>query len=177
MNSGWYWLEQMGRRADRLERLIVKRGEQWGELYYGAAEHEATLGFFSIRKLLENHKLPTKFKHRNISVRTYALKKGERVTWSNASPERFAEFGEPSQIALPDLCDEFVHSFFLYTLSKEKAGLAGYFFGSDRKRNTRALWIDAAEVVKLFKLVSVSAPNKLSANRSKETGDWDVIVE
>ncbi|MBS1825026.1 MAG: hypothetical protein JST93_06870 [Acidobacteria bacterium] len=171
-----YWKADLLRRASWLETR--QSGRRWSKAASGKLEQEVMLGFYSIRKLVEAHKVPDALVAEGMPLRSYPAV-GTRVTYFNFHrfPELY-DFSRPSNTSrdLRAVCNQVVHSYVFAPLFDTEGQVEGVLFNSDRTRDTEILFAAIPDIAIVFRAVSNCDPSSLHAVFDDRRGDFEVKV-
>ena len=101
-----YWLNELKLSVVFLERLY--RSQEWGEKLEFEVEKSIFVGFYAIRKLLENKHLPNNVISLNWTLTSYpASTEMDEDHWVRNYNHNL---GFDKQLSLENICHQFVHS-------------------------------------------------------------------
>ena len=169
-----FWKDDLLRRARELRRR--KKQRRWPEASLACLEQLTMVGFYSVRKLIEAHKLSCTTVRREIPIHRYPPT-GKPVTllnWHKLEALYDLDRREPSSLALPLLCHQFVHSYVFTSIFGRVDNLKGFLLASDRQRTRALLEVDVDEVIRTFELVGRDYPADGRWILNPKTGDYDV---
>jgi len=151
------WKSDVGRLAYFLREK--KRQKRWPSATHTLVEKHVFLGFYSIRKLIEAHKLTERCESMLLKVRAYPPT-GKAITYWNwhRSEEHFdLEAGTEESIPLERLANQFIHSYVFHIVlaSKRNGGLHSFLVSSDRQKTKSLLHIPADEVIRACRSVAL----------------------
>lgn len=171
------WKHDLFKCAAFLDR-VTAQDKPLSERQRVSIERRLFLGFYSIRKLLEAHKLTDECSKQVASVRLYPPT-GKAITHFNwhKSDEHF-DFDLPTleKWELVKLCHQFIHSYIFHIVEDETVGLAGFFVASDWQLSEGLIGIDAPTVISVFRLVAKDDVTSLQWNRDPATGKESFIA-
>lgn len=176
------WRDELCRVADRLEHW--SSAVDWDdELVAFEIERDVMLSAYSIRKLLEAHKLADSTAGTRVWVETFPLidQVPDHMNW-----DRLGEFYDFERIGreelkLEALCSQLIHSFIFVREcgfegddeEAEPGGLAGFFVASDRARSTQLYRIEVDALICLLRLVGTEEVVATRMTRDA-SGQWQV---
>jgi len=169
-----FWKEDLLRAAAR----IAKRTKQlrWPDRSYVNLEKDIFISCYSIRKLLDNHKLSDRVRGMSIPVTRYAAS-GKTVTllnWHNIERLYDLDSEKKASLGLRKFCDQIIHSYVFITLHEEGAGLRGLLFVSDKERNRHLYEVAARDLVNIFVKVGEDTTHASNLRYDESLGDYKV---
>jgi hypothetical protein len=136
------------------------------------------IGFYSIRKLIEAHKISDELRDRPVPLRGYPWS-GRDVTYMNWDMiDRNYDLESPVSLqqSLAWIANKLVHSFVFMAMCNEGGGLVSILFNSDHTRKKYLYEIRIDQLIVLFEEVGTNDPASISAVFNDKTGDYDVVV-
>lgn len=130
-----YWKDDLLKLANRLElRLIQTR---WGDKNLYTLEKEISIGFYSIRKLIESKKVSDSLKTKDCVVMEFPYRGIPEAinTYFNEGDYNLNK-AKQSGIKLNQLCNQFIHNHHFLPFLLDGRNLIGFFFCSDHKRTS-----------------------------------------
>lgn len=171
-----YWKEELFRNANRLKRRQTQR--KWVERSHAGLEKDVMIGFYSIRKLIEAHKISDELRDRPVPLRGYPWS-GRDVTYINWDMiDRNYDLESPVSLqqSLAWIANKLVHSFVFMAMCNEGGGLVSILFNSDHTRKKYLFEISIDQLIVLFEEVGTNDPASISAVFNDKSGDYDVVV-
>jgi hypothetical protein len=171
-----YWKEELFRNANRLKRRQTQR--KWVERSHAGLEKDVMISFYSIRKLIEAHKISDELRDRPVPLRGYPWS-GRDVTYMNWDMiDRNYDLESPVSLqqSLAWIANKLVHSFVFMAMCNEGGGLVSILFNSDHTRKKYLYEIRIDQLIVLFEEVGTNDPASISAVFNDKTGDYDVVV-
>ena len=171
-----YWKEEFFRNANRLKRRQTQR--KWVERSHAGLEKDVMIGFYSIRKLIEAHKISDELRDRPVPLRGYPWS-GRDVTYMNWDMiDRNYDLESPVSLqqSLAWIANKVVHSFVFMAMCNEGGGLVSILFNSDHTRKKYLYEIRIDQLIVLFEEAGTNDPASISAVFNDKTGDYDVVV-
>ena len=169
-----YWKEELFRHARRIRRRQTLKG--WAERSSAGLEKDMMIGFYSIRKLIEAHKVSDEISNRSLSLQAYPWTGGPVtfMNWDNI--DKKYELDRPTKVMKPLIwiANQIVHSFVFMPSFDEAGRLDSLLFNSDRTRRQHVYSIRVDEVTALFEEVGANDPPSTHAVFNKAKGDYDV---
>ena len=169
-----YWKEEILRHAQRIRRhQTLKR---WVERSTSRLEKDLMIGFYSIRKLIEAHKVSDEIRDRSICLQGYPWT-GSPITflnWHKIDKKYDLEHPVPVNKTLIWVANQIIHSFAFLPSFDEKGRLDSILFNSDRTRRQFLYSLSVDEIIALFEEVGANDPASMRCNFNKKTGDYDV---
>jgi hypothetical protein len=141
-------------------------------------EKDVMIGFYSIRKLIESHKISDELRERQIPLRGYPWT-GRNVTfmsWDKIDQNYNLENPESLQQRVAWITNQLVHSFVFMAMCNESGGLESILFNSDYTRRKYLYEIGIDQLITLFEEVGTNNPASGSFVFYDKTGDYDIIV-
>ncbi len=136
------------------------------------------IGFYSIRKLIESHKISDELRDRLVPLQCYPWS-GKEVTymnWDKLDRNYDLESPELLQQSVAWISNKLVHSFVFMAKCSEGGGLESILFNSDHTRRKFLYEIEIDRLINLFEEVGRNDPASFSAVFNHKTGDYDIIV-
>ena len=171
-----YWKEGLLRHAGSIaRRRTLKR---WTDRSVAALEKDMMIGFYSIRKLIEAHKVSDEIRDRSISLQAYPST-GRPVTsmnWHKIDEKYNLNRSTRFQKPLSWICSQIVHSFVFMPCFDEGGRLDSVLFNSDRTRRQHLYSIGVDEVIALFEEIAANDPASIRGEFNERKGDYDFRV-
>lgn len=159
-----YWKDDLLKRSRSLQKK--KSQKRWTEASYAILERDAMVGFYTIRKLLEAHKIDTAYKNKQVHLRSYGIKNGPSTLWKRW--EFFnvydMENSRNDTLKLIDVCNQIIHSYHFFVAWSERSTLEGVYFNSDKSRQDRLYFIEIDSIIDLFTEIGNNYPNYLRSS-------------
>lgn len=136
------------------------------------------IGFYSIRKLIESHKISDNLRDRPVPLQGYPWS-GKHVTymnWDKIDRNYDLESPEPLHESVAWISNKLVHSYVFMAKCSEGGRLESILFNSDHTRRNFLYEIEIDQLIALFEEIGVNNPASSSAFYNRKTGDFDVIV-
>jgi len=151
----YYWRLELGRLALRLRRHMKQR--RWLTSSDASVEKCIMLGFYSIRKLLEAFQPPPNM---NFQSKVTAFPRNKEKLSLICYPEvtEAFELDKPKieTIALKDLCNQIIHSYFFSVWLGPNHELRGVFFSSDYYKDKKIYRMEILAIAALFEKIASS---------------------
>ncbi len=171
-----YWKEELIRHAHRIRRHQgLKR---WTERSGARLEKDVMIGFYSIRKLVEAHKVSDDIRDRRLCLESYPWK-GSPVaflSWHKIDQKYDLEHPVHVRRTLIWITNQIIHSFAFLPGFNTGGRLERIFFNSDRTRRLQVYSIPIDEIIALFQEVATNDPASMQCHFDEETGDYDVSM-
>lgn len=171
-----YWKEELFRHARRLrQRQAFKK---WSERSAACLEKDLMIGFYSVRKLIEAHKVSDEIRDRRLCLQGYPWT-GSAVTfmnWDRIEKKYDLEHPAPVERTVMWLTNQMIHSFAFLPCFKEDGGLDSILFNSDRTRLQHLYSMPLGEIIALFEEVGANDPASMHSHLNENTGDYDVVT-
>lgn len=171
-----HWREELSRNANRIRRRQTLK--RWGKRSSTGLEKDLMVGFYSIRKLVEAHKVSDEIRDRRLSLQAFPWT-GSPVTflnWHKIDQKYDLEHPEAVTKTVYWITNQIVHSFAFMPCFDTAGRLDRFFFNSDRTRRSHLYSIPVDEVVALFEEVATHYPASMECHFNEGTGDYDVSV-
>ena len=171
-----YWKEELFRHARRIRRRQTLK--KWIERSTAGLEKDVMVGFYSIRKLVEAHKVSDEIRDRPLHLHGYPWT-GSLVTFMNWDKiDKKYDLAHPVHVtkSVSWLTDQMIHSFAFLPSFDEEGRLDTVLFNSDRTRRQHLFSISVEEIIALFEEVGANDPASMRCQFNKKTGDYDVHV-
>ncbi len=172
-----YWRDDLHRRA--LVLRDKKRQRRWSSISFGLLEQTVMLGFYSIRKLAEAHKIPRSKYEQPVNLFFYHAK-GKPVTmlnWHNLDDLYDVNVPSETREPLSFVSNQIIHSFIFMPILEAKHGLDRIVFNSDRTRKAGIYCIKVDEVIRVFTSVSGSYVGKGTYFHLTKDGGLKVMTD
>ncbi len=172
--DSYYWKNNLGKLATKLR----KYSNRWnpGETLLAHFEQTIMLGFYSVRKLVESHKLSENIIGQQIELTAYPWAGNTNVTLRNWEEINELYDLRPTTVCrdLVFLCNQIIHSYvFLPILEEDGHGISGILFSSDRHRHQFLYQLDLERVIRLYRQIAKDDPNHFSWTFNPERQDYD----
>jgi len=171
-----YWKEELFRNANRLKRRQIQR--RWVERSHAGLEKDVMIGFYSIRKLIESHKISDELRDRPVPLRCYPWT-GRDVTYMNWDKiDRNYDLESPValQQSVAWIANQLIHSFVFMANCSQGGGLESILFNSDYTRRKYLYEIGIDQLITLFEEVGANDPASISYIFNGKSRDYDVTV-
>lgn len=170
-----YWKTELSKAADDIE--LRCRPTRWTEKRAVLLEREIILAMFSVRTLIERHKLSDRLVHKPISVTAYPKKLEEPVTVLNRHEvDELYDFDRPRtrKVALDFLCNQIIHSYIIFPVRDEKRGFYHVLVCSDYERNRHLYSVLVEALVALLREVGMDYPNRMHLDYDPKIQDYRI---
>ena len=148
-----YWKDDLLRRSSLLKQYMGQK--RWSGASFAKLEQTVMIGFYSIRKLVEATKLTNALTGASVSMRRYPSR-GKPVTRLNKHKvDQLYDLDAPEKqnLALLDLCHQFVHSYIFTPVLDESGGLSAVWVASDHQRSRALFEIEVKTMIGIFEKV------------------------
>ena len=156
--ESYYWKEPLLKLASKITRW--QREKNWSERILVNIEREIFIAFYSIRKLMEAHKLSDSTETLKINVYSYT-NRGKDVTYMNWHKlEVLYDFSsQTSQIKdLRFICNQIIHSYVFVVNILDTEEFHSLFFCSDREKNNQLYELEISELKRILRIVGRDYP-------------------
>jgi hypothetical protein len=169
-----HWQTELFPVADRIEELATFK--RFSERQANEFEREVMLAIFSVRTLIERHKLGQELLGEQIPVRAYRKKTQKPTTWlNNHKIDELFDLDAPQSktLPLPFFCNQIIHSYILLPVQDGRQ-FSHLLFCSDHERNRFLYFVPVAPLIELLRKVAFDCPARthLEFNASKQ--DFDI---
>jgi hypothetical protein len=168
-----YWKEELLRHARRIRRRQALTSRSTAGL-----EKDLMIGFYSIRKLVEAHKVSEEIRDRPLHLQGYPWA-GSPVTfmnWDRIDQKYDLEHPVGLTRTVMWLANQMIHSFAFMPCFDSRGKLDSILFNSDRTRRQHLYVMRVNEIIILFEEVSANDPASLQCTFNRQTGDYDVWI-
>jgi hypothetical protein len=171
-----YWKEAHFRHARAIrQRQALTR---WSERSSAGLEKDLIIGFFSIRKLVEPHKVSDELRDRSLHLQGYP---------STGSPVNFMNWDRIDQnydlnrpVALRKtviwIANQVIHSFAFMPGFDSDDKLDYIFFNSDRTRRQHHFVMRVDKIIDLFEGIGANDPASMQCKLNETMGDYDFQI-
>lgn len=136
------------------------------------------VGYYSIRKLVEAHKVSDDIRDRSICLQSYPWT-GSPVTfmnWDKIDQKYDIEHPVPVTKTLIWIANQMIHSFAFMPHFDSDGRLDSILFNSDRTRRQHLYSMPVVEIIALFEEVGANDPASMECHFNKDKGDYDVSM-
>ena len=170
------WKNDLLRLARDLDRYRIAK--RWSERSSARLEKILMLGFYSIRKLVDAHKISDEIVERPFELSAYPWR-GKPVTFYNwhRVDEKY-DLDNPSlaRRSLSFVSNQLIHSYVFMPGFDEGGGLDLLFFNSDRTRHENLFSVQVQTIAELFREVGTNYPSSSRMIFDERIGDYQVSV-
>lgn len=141
-------------------------------------EREIMLAMFSVRTLIEWHKLSNSLVSKPISLTAYPKKTSKPVTLLNShrADELYDFDAETTKtVTLTFLCNQIIHSYIIFPVRDEKRAFSHVFVCSDYEKNRYLYSVPNGIIVALLREVGMDYPNHMHMEYDPKIQDYRVI--
>lgn len=147
-----YWRKDLNKMSESLKKRYNQ--QKWDVRSENKVEKEIFIGFFMVRKLIENDHVAQAIKDRNIELMEYD-KIGDTY---DDDPSKFPRNydlmnGNKIQLTYRKLANQFVHSYYFSPFVPVNKSLVGFYFASDWNRSERIFYLRLLEVIQAYNSV------------------------
>jgi hypothetical protein len=166
-----HWKQPLIAMARRLKS--AGRVSELSDRHVVQAERDVFLGCFSVRKLLHSGpKLTDSCRETRVCLTRYPnIAPVNSRNWHLIDELYDLADGSSENRDLEFLCNRIIHSFVFLPEAGALGELAGFFFSSDRDRNSRLYRIALNELVRVFETVGRDSPVEFRGTRGAD-GEW-----
>jgi hypothetical protein len=171
-----YWKEELFRHARRIrQRKVLKR---WSDRSSAGLEKDLMIGFYSIRKLVEAHKVSDEIRDRSIRLQGFPWT-GSPVNFVNWDRiDQKYDLDHPVALAKPSIwiANQVIHSFVFMPSFDSEGRLDSILFNSDRTRREYLFAMRVDQIVDLFEEIGANDPASMQCKLNEANGDYDVWI-
>ncbi|WP_435235833.1 hypothetical protein ACR30L_19170 [Psychromonas sp. PT13] len=154
-----YWLNELKDSASFLESLYRKT--VWDNELEFKTEKAIFVGFYAIRKLKESKLLSSSICGFNTRLISYPI----RIELVDDKEEKWSKkfnFNQSikEELALEQLCNQFIHSIIYSPFVPDGMVCAGFFFASDKECKKHVYYVQLIKIVNIF--LSVAHNKKIN---------------
>lgn len=142
------WAEELDRISKRVLRKICQT--RWTERSIFVLEKDLFVGFFLVRKLIENELSGIQPNNKTFKVSFLPKNATFQELKSNKHPYDTSRF-HSKELGLREICNQFIHSEEMYPLGGN-GHFIGLFIASEYQRKKGIFLIDFFSVVEIFRL-------------------------
>jgi hypothetical protein len=169
-----HWKTELFPVADRIEELATFN--RFSERRANQLEREVMLAIFSIRTLIERHKLSQELLAEQISVQAYPKKTQKPTTWlNNHKIDELFELDapRPKALALSFFCNQIIHSY-IFLPVEDGHQFSHLLFCSDHERNRFLYLAPVPPLVGLVRKVAFDYPARMNLQFNARKQDYDI---
>lgn len=173
INSG-YWKSELIPAADNIE--IKSIFSKFSQKKVDVLERDIMFAMFSVRTLIERHKLSEEVLSSTHAVAAYPKKTSKPVTWLNN--HKIAELYDLTQqveqsLSLLFLCNQIIHSYILLPV-QENQRFTDILVCSDYERNNFLYMVPIPSIVFLLRQVASDDPSRMEMSFNPRRKDYDI---
>jgi len=171
-----YWKDELLETSVKLEAW--QEADSLSEKDFFEIEREVFFAAYSIRKLIEAHKLSDNVVADHLNGATY-LPTGKPITllnWHKLEELYCLDERQETSLSLRFFCNQLIHSYIFFLLLDETGGLYGIYFSSDRKRSEALFEVSIEELRRILELIGNDYPNQMSFVFNPSKQDYDTQV-
>jgi hypothetical protein len=166
MHESWPYRKKLAKFSSSFEARAVH--QIWREDSLAEAEWMFFVGFFVVRKLIENRKVTDAVSRMNVRVEQAAINRSHVVSsFSRHDLEKDLDSAKWSvrKIDVAQLADKVIHAWWTAVLVGESKGHGGYIFTTDRDKDASLLKISATDIAAVFRSFASGEINSLVMER------------
>lgn len=151
MQESWPYKRDLLRFASEFQRRATH--QIWRDSSLWKAEQLLFVGFYFVRKLIENRKVTDGCARRSILIQSAKLSRDREVSdFMRYDLEKDLETAEFTDVKVDvsQLCDKIIHVWWCTPIQRVQGGLAGYIFTTDRKKNAELWLLPTESIVDVF---------------------------
>lgn len=162
-----YWRKDLLRIAIKLEKRY--RQQRWSKITEYMSEKEIFIGFFIVRKLMESGHVICGLTTKSYEV--FSSPHSEPIDlWKNKSAflnDYNPTMGILDSLSIKDLCNQFIHSYYISFFVPLGRELVGIYFCSDRQRKKSIYYVQLVKVLEIFLSIGINSPRLLELTFDK----------
>ena len=169
-----FWKTELFPIIEDIERLSTFR--RFDTRLANELERQIMFAVFSVRTLIERHKISQELLSTRIDIRAYPKRTAKPVTWlNNHEIDELFDLNAPSQkqLTLNDLCNQVIHSYILIPL-QDGRNFTDILVCSDRLRNRWLYVIPMDRLIKLIRDVAFDYPSRMHLTFNPKKRDYDI---
>jgi hypothetical protein len=151
MDESWPYKRDLLNFAADFQRRASR--QIWRSNSIEKAEKMFFVGFYFVRKLIENRKVTDVCSRSNATIGRAVLRRTREVSdfkrYDLEKDLRTEDFAE-GKVDVNQLCDKVVHTWWCVPVQAQTGGLAGYILTTDKKRNTELWSVPIESIVSVF---------------------------
>lgn len=171
-----YWKEELFRHARRIrQRKALKR---WSDRSAAGLEKDLMIGFYSIRKLFEAHKVSDEIRDRSIRLLGFPWT-GSPVNFMNWDKiDQKYDLDHPVALAktVMWIANQMIHSYVFMPSFDSEGNLDSILFNSDRTRRQHLFALRVDEIIDLFEEIGANDPASMHIKLNEATGEYDIRI-
>ncbi len=171
-----YWKEELFRYARRIKRRQTLK--KWTERTTAGLEKDLMVGFYSIRKLIEAHKVSDEIRDRDLRLEGYPWTESPVtfMNWHKIDQKYNLQRPITLRKSVISIANQLIHSFVFMPCFDEAGRLVSLLFNSDRTRRQHLYSVAIDDVVALFEEVAGNDPASMHCQFNEDSGDYSVSV-
>jgi len=139
-------------------------------------EKTILMGFYSIRKLVDAHKLSNATQEMKINIFTYPnINNVTLMNWHKIHELYNLSEENIEQRRISFVYNQLIHSYVFMVDDNDDGGFSGIFFSSDTQRNKTLFKITADELIRIFNTVGSDYPSKSRLEFNEEKQDVETF--
>ncbi|PYK37803.1 MAG: hypothetical protein DME49_10590 [Verrucomicrobia bacterium] len=169
-----FWKTELFPIIEEIERL--SRFSRFNTRIANALERQIMFALFSVRTLIERHKLSQELLSQRIDVVAYPKRTPKPVTWlNNHDIDELFDVNAPKkrQLTLNFLCNQVIHSYILIPLQDGRK-FTDVLVCSDRDRNRWLYVISMNRITKIIRDVAFDYPSRMNITYNPKRQDYDI---
>lgn len=147
-----YWRKDLKKMSESLKGRYNQ--QKWDIRSESKVEKEIFIGFFMVRKLIENDQVAQAIKNRNIDLMEYDKIDDIHDDDPSKFPRNYDLLsGNKIQLTYRKLANQFIHSYYFSPFVPFNKSLVGFYFASDWERSERIFYLRLLEVIQIYNSV------------------------
>lgn len=136
-------------------------------------EKEAFIGFYSIRKLLDAHKVSDSTQAATVELRWHpSIRTVDYLNWDKLAENYDLSVSHTETRDIRFVCNQFIHSY-LFMIDGDTR-LDGFYVTSDRDRHKKCYYISTTQTIALFRSVGNDYPANARLVRNPKNGQFQI---
>ena len=163
---------------------IVEQIEFWelssnlDESDFAEIERQITIGFYSVRKLIDAKKLSDSVAQGKLNCLSFAnINEVNLLNWHRYYELYDLHSPSKKELNLDFVYNQFIHSYVFSIDNSESSSFTGIFFCSDRYRNKSLFHISSLEIKRIFHLVGTNYPYTSIRQFNPQNKDYKIVQE
>lgn len=151
MLESWPYKRDLLKFSADFQRRVAR--QTWRDSSLEKAEKSLFVGFYFVRKLIENRKVTDACIRRSVAIKRASLRRSREVSdFMRHDLEKDLETAEfiEAKVDVNQLCDKIIHAWWCIAVQAEDGGLSGYILTTDKKRNAELWFVPAESIIEVF---------------------------
>ena len=171
-----YWKDPLLSAAKWLRSIRIS--ERTRESTFVRIEKEILVGFYSIRKLFDTHKVSDSTKEITYTLTWFPklpnAKPVDQLNWHQLDKLYDMSTENKEKRDIRYLCNQFIHSYVFVMCGEFR--INGFFVVSDKFRNKKVYYVPLSDILHAFRLVGRDYPASILFKRNSDTGEMQGLA-